>query len=185
MSIRRVRVTYSGLSTVGGGLSTFMFDTGTGTATQCVTAVAAFMGAVDNQMSNTVVWQTESDVATLDTQSGQLESITSTTPQTGQGALAGEILPPATQGLLRLRTDVIVGGRLLRGRLFLPGMTETNNDGGGPLAALRTAIDAAAATLIADANSNWQVWGKTSGSQGAITSATLWTKWGILRSRRD
>jgi len=186
MSVQRVRVVWSGTPTVGDGLSTFYFDGAIGTAAQQVAAVNLFLDSVSASYADNLAWSTQADVAVLNTATGALEGIIATTVQTGAGSLTDDQLSPATQGLLRLITSVVVGGRLLRGRLFLPGATEASNSAGGiPLQAYRDDYEAAAAVLIADANVQWSVWSRTHGALAPIGSANVWTKWAVLRSRRD
>jgi hypothetical protein len=186
MSVRRVRVAWTGDPTAGGGLSTFYFNDAVGTAAQCVSAVGTFLTATNDRRVTTCGWATEADVPTLNVGTGVIESITSTTPATGTGSAAGDALPPIAQGLLRLFTSQIVSGRLLRGRLFLPGAPESDSAStGGTSSTFRSDYEAAAAALIADANADWSVWSQTHGTLASISTATIWTKWASMRSRRD
>jgi hypothetical protein len=179
-----VQVIWSGPTVVGGGLSTFYFNDSVGTAAQNVSSVGTFLTTVATQMTSSLTWATASDVATLNVGTGNLESLTSTTPSTGAGSAAGDPAPYVTQGLLRLFTNIIAGTRLLRGRLFLPGVVEASSTG-VPSAGYITAWNGAAATLIADANSEWSVWSRTHATLANITTASTWNRWAILRSRRD
>lgn len=186
MAVNRVRVVWVGSPTVGDGLSTFNFNSAVGTPAQQVGAVATFLDAVATAYADNLAWTTEADVATLNVGTGELEGITSTTVESGGGSETSDQLSPATQGLLRMLTSTVVAGRLLRGRLFLPGATEANNSPGGiPLSAYRTGYENAADALIADANVEWSVWSQTHGVLANIVSADVWTKWAVLRSRRD
>lgn len=186
MSVNRVRVVWDGTGVEGLGLSTFYFDSATGTAAQQVAAVAAFLAATEDRRCIGMTWATVSDVATLNTVSGVLEAVTATTPAAGSGTAAGDCLPPSTQGLLRITTPTIAGGKVLRGRLFLPGATEAMNlSAGSPEPSYRSDYDAAAAALIADVNTIWAIWSQTHGVLGTAASAVVWTKWAQLRSRRD
>lgn len=185
MSVHRVQVIWSGLTIQGGGLSTFYFDGAVGTAAQQVAAVAAFLGATEDRRGVSVAWQTAADVSVLNSATGQLEGIFTTTPAQGVGATSGDLMPANCQGLLRLITPNVVGGRLLRGRIFLPGSLEVDNTLAVPNATYRTDYDTAGAALIADANSTWVVWSKTHGVMAVVGSVNTWTKWASLRSRRD
>lgn len=186
MAVNRVQVIWSGIPTVGGGLSTFMFNSSVGTPAQQVAAVAAFLAATEDRRAQGCSWVTGSDVATLNIGTGQLEGVTAVTQIIGVGSIAGDVLPPATQGLLRLLTSVVVAGRLLRGRLFLPGTCEADSGSTGqPSVTFRSDYDAAAAALLGDANTEWCVWSATHGVLANITAANTWTKYATLRSRRD
>lgn len=185
MAINRVQAIWSGTIVEGGGLSTFYFDTGVGTPAQHVAAVATFLTATDDQRSTGAVWTTGADVAAVDEATGALVSVTSVATSTGTGTAVGDTMPPATQGLLRALSSVVVGGRLLRGRVFLPGAVESANIGGLPIAAYRTDYDTAAAALIANLNAQWVIWSRTHGVIAPVASANVWSKWAVLRSRRD
>lgn len=185
MSVRRVQVVWAGGPTAGGGLSTFYFDQSTGTAAQLVTAVGNFLAATEDQRATVQTWATDPDVIQL-SETGVLESVVTTTPSSGVGIATGDPLSPTTQGLLRCLTNLVIAGRLLRGRLFLPGPTEFHNQAPGNCTPAYLAdYNAAAAALIADANSVWKVWSRTHGASAAVTTANVWTSWAVLRSRRD
>jgi hypothetical protein len=184
MSIRRVQVIWSGAPTVGGGLSTIYFDSTVGTAQQCVTAVGNFFTNTNDRRLTTAVWNTVPEVATL-SDTGVLEDIVTTTPSSGQGTDAGDAMPPTVQGLLQVRTASIVNGRQLRGRIFLPGNGESQNAVGIPTAATLTDYNTEATALINDANTSWVVWSRTHGLKGTVSQSSMWTKWAVLRSRRD
>jgi len=186
MAINRVQVIWSGGALTGTGLSTFYFDSATGTAAQQVSAVAAFLTGTEDRRVNTCVWTTGADVATLNVGTGALEAITVVTQQTGTGTVGTDALPQQTQGLLRVLTTTIVAGRLLRGRIFLPGTVEADSGTtGNPSSTYRTDYDTNAATLISDANTNWMCWSATHGTAASIATANTWSRWAVLRSRRD
>jgi hypothetical protein len=184
MPVNRVQVVWSGPSVVGGGLSTFYFFDNVGTPAQHVAAAALFLSSSEALRISGTVWTTVADVATLNTATGALEGITSTTTSTGTGTASGDATPPTTQGLLRLYSNTVVGGRLLRGRLFLPGVPETLSTG-APTAAFLTGYNASAANLVASANADWAVWSKTHGVLSSVQTANTWNKFAVLRSRRD
>jgi hypothetical protein len=184
MSHYRVRTIFTGAQG-SPWLSTLNFGAAGGTAAQAVTAVAAFWGAVDVQMPGTIDWTTEADVGTY-SPAGELEDVDTTTPSTGAGgAGAGELLPRATQGLIRLRTGLIIDGRELRGRIFIPGLSESVNDNGTYAAASRATINTAAAALISDANSTLLVWSKRWATEAPALTGVTATEFAVLTSRRD
>lgn len=186
MAINRVQVIWAGDPTSGGGLSTFYFNAAVGTPAQQVAAVGTLLTATNDRRAATCSWATDADVATIDEVSGNITALTGTTPATGVGTAVGDALPPIAQGLLRLFGAMIVGGRLLRGRLFLPGAVESDNAStGGTSTTYRSDYEAAALALINDANTEWRIWSRTHGVSGDVVSATVWTKFASLRSRRD
>lgn len=166
-------------------VSTMYFDDGTPSAQDCVDAVGAFWGAVDALIDNEVDWSTQADVENVDPVTGNVLAVVATTPVTGTGAMNASALPFASQGLVRWRTGVYIGGREIRGRTFIPGLTATASDNGRPLAANQATINAAAAGLIADANCDLGIWSRANGQIQVVTSGTMWTEFAVLRSRRD
>jgi hypothetical protein len=185
VTISRVQVIWAGGTVAGGGLSTFYFNSAVGTAAQQVAAVAAFLGTTEDRRTTGTTWATAGDVAQINEATGDLVAINSVTPATGVGTDAGDALAIGTSGLLRLFSSVIANGRLVRGRIFLPGASEGQNTAGVPISAYRSDYDAAAATLLADVNTEWRLWSRTHGIAPDVTTATTWTKWSFLRSRRD
>ena len=185
MAVNRVQVIWTGTIVEGGALSTFYFADGVGTPAQQVAAVGAFLDSTEAMRGTGLSWVTNPDVATLNVGTGALENVTTTTQDSGVGTNANEILPPATQGLLRALTSVIAGGRLLRGRIFLPGPGENHTTGLGPSSTYRSSYDAAAATLLGSGTVDWSMWSRTHGVLASVVSANTWTKFAVLRSRRD
>jgi hypothetical protein len=185
MAVNRVRVVWSGAPIVGGGLSTFYFNQFAGTPSQQVAAVAAFLNATNDQRGSAISWATEADVASLELD-GRLSGFSTVTPATGVGTATGDVLPRASQGLLRILSTLILGGRLLRGRLFLPGPTETmNSSAGAPLAIYTDDYNAAAAALIGDGSTDWVVFSQKYAAIASVSTASTWDRWATLRSRRD
>jgi len=184
VTMSRVQVIWSGTPVVGGGLSTFYFEAAVGTVAQQVAAVATFLANSETQRSSAITWATAADVAQIDSATGNLVGTSTVTPSTGAGTAAGDPAPFATQGLLRILTGVVVGGRLLRGRLFLPGVVEASSTG-VPSAGYITAYNTVGAALIADVNSAWGIWSHTHGVFQPANGVSTWNRWAVLRSRRD
>ena len=180
----RIRTVFQGIQGAP-WLSTMYFGEGASNLAQdAVTAVGAFWGAVDAHISNLVNWSTESDVAVI-SDLGVLTGVDSTTPATGSGAAVADPLPMATQGLVRWRTGLIVLGRELRGRTFVPGLTESAAVDGGLAAAVQSDIQTAADALMADVNSALVVWSRTHSVSATAQAATVWSQFAVQRSRRD
>jgi hypothetical protein len=166
-------------------VSTQFFDAAGGTAQQAVVTVGTMWGAIDNRMATTVLWATEPDVATIDETTGDITGVTSTTPQSGAGSGSGNILPIVTQGLIQLRTGVFLNGREVRGRIFIPGLTENDNDTGVPNAGILAVVNPAAAAAVADANSRLVVYTRANGAWAEAVTASMASYWSYLRTRRD
>lgn len=188
--VYRVRVVFENIQG-SPWLATHYFSEAGGSAAQAVTTVSTFWGAVDNVMGTAAQWRTEPDVSLIDATNGHLTGVVATTPGTGAGGLAADLVPIVSQGLVRWRTGQIVGDRELRGRTFIPALTETANSANGDLAAATNAtILAAANAYIADANSIPHIWhrpdpGASNGTSAAVLTASVWNLWATMRSRRD
>lgn len=186
----RVRTVFSGVQGAP-WLNTLYFDDGGGTAQQAATAAGTFWGAVDTYIYGGITWTTEADVANIDPITGVLEGVSSTTPVTGTGGGGSDPLPYATQGLVRWRTGVVVGTRELRGKTFIPGLTETGVTAALVTAAVVTAVNTASAALISDANSTLVAWhrpdppGSSTGVSWNVVTGQMAPGFAVLRSRRD
>jgi hypothetical protein len=118
-------------------------------------------------------------------------AFTGTTPASVTGTVATDGLPRQTQGLCRLGTSSVVDGRRLRGRLFLPGTTEAQNDTNGlPVSAYTTGIVSSFGSILSPGAtaSAPVVWHRPQAGAGgvsaAITSVAAAPTWSVLRSRR-
>lgn len=180
----RVRTVFTGV-TGSPWVSTAFFGEGSGTGQQAATAVGAFWSSVDSLMEVSVSWSTLADVEIVDASTGQVTGVVNTTPVTGGGVAATTGLPVATQALVRWRTGVYVGGREIRGRWFIPGLATTANTDGAPSSTVLSTVNTAAATLLADANADLEVWSRKNGTAPVAVSGSCWNQFAVLRSRRD
>lgn len=96
-------------------------------------------------------------------------------------------LPPATQGLLRLRTNTFVAGRRILGRVFIPSLANDAQLVGEPSSAFLASIQAAATTLATglEGAGGWVVYSRTHFEEGDVTATSVWNRFAVLRSRRD
>lgn len=180
----RVRTVFTGV-TGSPWLSTAFFDEAGGDASDAVAAVATFWSALDTRLHVDVAWSTEPDVEIVDEVTGNITGIIGVPPTAGTGALAGELAPPATQALVRWRTGSFVGGREIRGRTFIPGLNVTAIDDGNLAAAVQVVFQDAAAALIADVASILVIWSRANGAAAPVVSASVWSQFAVMRSRRD
>ena len=188
MSFLRVRTSFTGV-TGSPWLSTMYFLQAAGAPTQAnadaaVVKVGTYWTAIKAVMNNATSYTTLPDVAVLETD-GTLTGSFATTPQTGTGASATDALPIASQGLVRWLTGSFVSGRQLRGRTFLPALTETASTGGVPTATVIGTINTANTALIAATDPRLAVWSKVHTTVVTVSSASVWTQFAVLRSRRD
>ena len=101
------------------------------------------------------------------------------------GTASGQLLPRATQALMQLTTGQWRNGRQVRGRSFLPGLTEPSSDNGMPVAPVRTQIRNAAVDLLGPPPTRWGVYSTTNREFIGAIGVDVWSEWAILRSRRD
>lgn len=97
---------------------------------------------------------------------------------------AGVPLPPATQGLIQLRTNAYRGARRVQGRVFVPGVTSASlpANGQNPSPEYVTALNNAGSILVAG---GCLVASRAGNEFYPIASATGWAEFAVLRSRRD
>ena len=188
MPMLRVKTVFTGV-TGSPWLNTFNFggpaQTGNQTdADAAVAATGAFWGAVDAHMNTSVVWSTLGEVLFVG-DDGVAAGSFATTPQTGSGGTASDILPFATQGLVRLLTSTFLSGRQVRGRIFIPGLTEAAATGGSLASGTQSAITAAASTLNTVATPPLAVWSRVNATVIPVSAVSTWAQFAVLRNRRD
>jgi len=185
-SILRVRTAWSGYQGVP-YLSTHYFSRiDGGSAAFAADAVHALWVGAKDVISSSLSWTIEPEVAVIDSATGTLTGVDNIGGgNSGTGDASGEILPFATQGLLRLGTTTVVEGRILKGHTFIPGATEAHSNLGVPTSGYRGVIDAAFADMLAVDDSFLLVWSRTHGQIGPVLSGSCWNQWAVLRSRRD
>lgn len=167
--------------------STMYFSaSGTPVAADAPAAVANFWDDLSPYMHSTVDAQVQGEIAVIESTTGLQTGVVNVTPPAlVNGGSSTEVLPYASQGLVRWRTGSFVNGRELRGRTFLPGLGETASTDGSPNSAIQSGANAAAAALIADPNSSFIIFSRAHKTFAVVTAGTLWTEFAILRSRRD
>lgn len=155
------------------------------TAQQCADAVNIFWNSMRTVISSQVNMDIEDEVAVINAGTGL---------QTGQEQVVGaaqngtsgvDLLPNATQGLIRWSTGVWTGGRQVKGKTFVFGPTETHSTNGIPTPAYTGLLQTAALGLIADTSTELVIYSPTHLAQFAATTASAWGQWAVLRSRRD
>lgn len=167
--------------------STFHFDGNSqAIADDAAGAAVTFWNGMQAALTSQISRQVLPEVLAIDPVTGNaLGSYVTAGGDLTAGGATGAPLPWTTQGLIRLRTGLYVAGREIRGRIFVPGLTEDANDNGRPNSSARSVMDSALSTLIADAGNQLEVWSPTQGQHAAVTHGNAWTEWAVLRSRRD
>lgn len=158
-----------------------------GEAVAASNAVRALYGSFDNWRPASIISTVDTEVHNVDPSTGQTTEIFVVPTWTESGAHSAELLPWATQGLIRWRTGFFVNGRELRGRTFVPGLTEDFNVGGVPGGTLVTGIASAINTYVTTSTAAGDpvVYSPTHKVAAIMTTGNFWTQWAVLRSRRD
>lgn len=172
----------------GGGFRTVTYWEDSASAASQRAALGAMLGSVDAFLDSNAVWLVETSGRELDEATGTLTGVWSeATAQTGAGALAGQCVPDAAHVLLRWNTSSIVGGRFVKGRSFIPGLSTANVLDGNLALATVSGIQTALNTFVAAAPT-FGVWHRPDaanpGTHAAISSATVWNEFAVLRRRR-
>lgn len=155
------------------------------TPDEAVAATGSFWNDCRVYMTTGATIASEAEVASVDALTGEVTGIDQTTPFSVTGASSADPLPPTVQGVVRWRTGTFVGGREIRGRTFIPGLTEAYSTNGVPTAGFLSGVQTAAAGLIADANSDLCIWSRAHQNDPLAVTASVWNQFGVLRSRRD
>lgn len=155
-------------------------------AASAADAVAALWSGMEDYIDNALSWSVEPFVGVIDSATGALVGVDNTAGgNAGDGASSSETLPFASQGLLTLATGAVVNGRILKGRTFIPGPCEGNNDHGVPDATYKSALSAAATAMLTTPDAELLVWSRAHGVAHPVTTFDPWDQWAVLRSRRD
>lgn len=165
--------------------TTFHFLASGGSASQAATDAAGFWAVVDGYMDSSLTWDLDTDVEVIDSATGNIVSVQNVSPASGTGGATGDMLPPSNQALVRWRTGQFVGGREIRGKTFLPAMSELNSAEGQPATAMITGIENAALALVSSPNSTLVVYSRKNAQAATVTVGSMWNQFAVLRSRRD
>lgn len=164
------------------------YDLDPGDAQTAVDGVSDFWSVVDANMNQGVTWATEATVTILDPTTGQPTGVATTTPATGSGGSTVDMVPRAAQALVATKTGVFAGGRELRGKIFVPGLTVDAMDPDGSLSSgMQTIIlnAAVAAFVTTPGNPTLGVYSRKNGTITDVVTIGVSGEFAVLRSRRD
>lgn len=168
---------------------TVMYFDLTGAVASQRAALKAFYDTIKSQLDNAVTWTIQTSGRELDDTTGTLTGVWSeSTASTGVGVVNGEPVADATQVVMQWRTGLIVNGRFLKGRSYIPGLSSTHLSNGNVSSTVISAWTAAGTTLEGVAN-GLQVWHRPVAGSGGVASnvlsAAVWPELGVLRRRRS
>lgn len=164
---------------------TAYFDQFGGTAQAAADAWRAFLAPTSTVYRTGLAFSAITEVGLVDPVTGDLTGLEPVT--IGSMSMIGgtDPLPAATSLLIRWRTGAYIGGKEIRGRTNIPGQLESGNDVALPTSALTSAWQTRATALATAAGAQHVVWSKKNGVWAVTQTASPWSQWAILRSRRD
>jgi hypothetical protein len=185
--------------TGGPGLSTFYFAAaslgaeGQPEATEAAARVQAYITSVRTVVAAGVLMNVQQQVDQIDPATGNLVGGFTTPLGSGQtGSGSASFAPTGSAVLGQLLTAVVIDGRRVRGRTFMPptGASQllgTGDPSNGTRSTLTTALGLLGTTIVTPLTN--VVWhrprGGSGGSQVAVNGYAAWSKMAVLRSRRD
>lgn len=184
VSLNRFRATVSGVAGSPAYL-TWYFLAAAGTVAQQASAVDVYLTGLKTQIWSGLPILRTGEVVQFDSTTGDTTDVLTVAPQAFTGSAVGDLLPPATQMLVRWKTPFFVAGRRLQGRQNVPYLSSAVASGGRPTGAAVAAVAGFAQALVDQPDTQLVVWGRKSGQVGTVSSASCWTEFSVLRSRRD
>lgn len=196
MPLDRVRTVIDG---VAGApfYSNFYFGNASGAnqAQQVIDKARAFWDIIKGTILTGLTGTIEGEVPVINEQTGKMTGVHTGTPYNFTATGVGTAMPGFSQGLIRLHTGGFVNGHNVHGRIFIPGNLEENNTTGRPTPAYLSILQQAANALTT-APPVLQIWARPvvdelkpernrDGSAHTVISASTWTEWSVLRSRRS
>jgi len=180
-----VKVTYTG-GPSGDWVTFFRSDrTLSSTAQDAVDTVKLFFDAWQVDRSNQITAIIDDTVEVVDPLTGQPTGLEQVTGYTLPGGSSGELLPTQTQALIWWNCAQWVGGRQVRGRTFIGGLTETANTASGTLdGTVKGHLATAAGHIIIPIDGTFGIYSRTHHNTYPIVTATIQDRWAVLKTRR-
>jgi hypothetical protein len=149
-------------------------------------AFDTFLGNSASLIDDTLVCVISPEVRIIDSADGETQSVSTITTNTATFTGTGDPLPPFVQGVIRLQTGVFLSGRRLKGKIYIPGMLESNNTAAGlPSAGFVSGLETTWNTFLSTVGSDYVIYSPTHRAFGSVTGGAVGGEWSILRSRRD
>ena len=149
------------------------------------TALQTFYTSVAGTWSNQYSVQLQPTVREMSSVTGTLtgESGFTVAPVVINGTIAGQPVPDAVSTLFRWNTNLVVAGRFLKGRTFVPGLAVTQLTNGNLTTSVNTSLNNIATTLANDAAAP-SIWSQKHGVIGVVQTGTAWGELATQRRRR-
>jgi hypothetical protein len=165
-------------------VATHFFGATGGTPQQTADAVRAFWFGVRSIINQLWTLQVDPLVYEIDAATNHPVGVHTTSTPAVTGGATGDPSPGFVQGLVSWHTGFFVAGRELVGRTFIPGVDEGDTLHGAPDATYISAVNTAAAALIATATATLQVYSPTHHIFVGAATGVTGTKYAVLKSRR-
>jgi hypothetical protein len=185
--IRKVDVLWTGLA--GAPYFTqFFFGHEPSQASATATALRTCLFGFNARCMTPMIAAISPEQTVIDTATGKptaTEIATAVTDVAFSGT--GTPLPTVDQVVMRLKTSQFNLGRRLQGRIFVPGLNTAANSGGRLDSVYKSSFDASFGGLIANTatSGKWAIWSRKYKGWASIDSATAWSEFGVMRSRRQ
>jgi hypothetical protein len=184
--IRKVDVLWTGLA--GGPYYTqFFFGHEPSQATPIAAALRTTLFGFNVRLMSPMIAAIQPEQVVIDTATGKPTATEVAAAQTDVAfGGTGTTLPTVDQVVMRLKTAVFNGGRRLQGRIFLPGIPSGGNNLGRLDSVYKSSFDASFGNLITNTATigKFAVWSRKNHMWASVESATAWSEFGIMRSRR-
>ena len=161
-------------------------------ATDIAARVRAFWAFVAGRITTGTIFTVDGLCAAIEDTTGNLVgAFQGTNPASVTASGAGGSVTAQSQVEIQARTNTVIAGKFLRGRIYVPlnVKSDTTTDGGLIAAAITAFSSGATAMLTGGATASFPVvWhrpGVAAGSSAAVTGYTTWSKYANLRTRRD
>lgn len=152
-----------------------------------VDAVESMWDAAKARIDDSLTITILGAVTVLDSATGDVIAVGGFSDRTVTSTGTGGALPFATCGLARFRTGEYVGGREIRGRMYLPYPPMADMSGGKPTSSYIDDWQGAFETMnsLDEANGAWCVWSRKHGQNALVKNFDVWNNFAVLRSQRD
>lgn len=194
-TIREITIDWQAAGSPGG--TSVLHFAGVPSAAVQRSALFAALNTVNLYLAASTVARIATEGREFDDATGTLTGMWSEgTPYTTAGIASGEPVANAAQVLVRLATGAIVDGRMLKGRIFIPGLAQSATDTGQVSATAAGSFTTEFSDLAASI-AELVVWSRPRaartdptplparpGSSAAVTGASTWTELAVLRRRR-
>lgn len=147
------------------------------------------LNGVTAALTNGVEFSVDAECRVLNPATGELTGIeTDATSRTGDGSGAGNPVPDAAQVLIACQTGVVVAGRFVQGRTFIPGLDAALTTGGNVAPAAVGDFNGFANDMVSP-SAGFGIWHRPKGGAGGsfhlATGGVCRSEMAVLRRRRN